>query len=97
MVVHSLKELEGSDFITQGDYDFILVKGTYKKRAHGKLKVSEQAEDYYRFGVLKSGMHTAILKMINSTCKCFSKKVILEEFEAYFEVLGIAVFREMYG
>ena len=48
MVVHSLKELEGSDFITQGDYDFILVKGTYKKREHGKLKVSEKAEDYYR-------------------------------------------------
>ena len=66
------KELEGSDFITQGDYDFILVKGTYKKREHGKRKVSEKAEDYYRFGVLKSGMHTAILKRINSTCKCFS-------------------------
>ena len=37
--------------------------------------------------VLKSGMHTAVLKEINSTCECFSKEVILEEFEAYFEVL----------
>ena len=64
----------------RGDHDFILVKGTHKKRAHGKLKVSDKAKDYYRVGVLKSGMHTAVLKEINSTCECFSKEVILEEF-----------------
>jgi hypothetical protein len=32
------------------------------------LKVSDKAKDYYRVGVLKSGMHTAVLKEINSTC-----------------------------
>ena len=37
--------------------------------------------------MLKSGMHTAVLKEINSTCECFSKEVILEEFGAYFELL----------
>ena len=47
-------------------------------------------------GVLKSGMHTAVLKEINSTCECFSKEVILEEFEAYFEVLEREVFHEMF-
>ena len=31
-------------------------------------------------------MHTAVLKEINSTCECFSREVILEEFEAYFEL-----------
>ena len=46
-------------------------------------------------GVLKSGMHTAVLKEINSTCECFSRKVILEEFEAYFEVLEREVFHEV--
>ena len=71
----------------RGDHDFILVKGTHKKRAHDKLKVSNKAKYYYRVVVLKSGMHTAVLKEINSTCECFFKKVILEEFEAYFEVL----------
>ena len=74
----------------------ILVKGTHKKWAHGKLKVSDKAKDYYRVGVLKSGMHTAVLKEINSTCKCFSKEVILEEFEAYFEVLEREVFHEVF-
>ena len=87
VVIVALTELEDSGFIALGNYDFILVKGTHKKRAHGKLKVSDKAKDYYRVGVLKSGMHTAVLKEINSTCECFSKKVILEEFEAYFEVL----------
>ena len=43
----------------------------------------------------KSGMHTAVLKEINSTCECFSKEVILEEFEAYFEVLEREVFHEV--
>jgi len=52
----------------------ILVKGTHKKRAHGKLKVSDKAKDYYRVGVLKSGMHTAVLKEINSTCECFTRR-----------------------
>ena len=60
-----------------------------------RLKVSDKAKDYYRVGVLKSGMHTAVLKEINSTCECFSKKVILEEFEAYFEVLEREVFHEV--
>jgi hypothetical protein len=40
-------------------------------------------------------MHTAVLKEINNTCECFSKKVILEEFEAYFEVLEMGVFHEL--
>ena len=82
-----MEELEDSDFIVRGDHDFILIKGTHQKRAHGQLKVSDKAKDYYRVGVLKSGMHTAVLKEINNTCECFSKEVILEEFEAYFEVL----------
>jgi len=58
-------------------------KGTHQKRAHGKLKVSDKAKDYYRVGVLKSGMHTAVLKEINSTCECFCKEVKFEEFEAF--------------
>jgi hypothetical protein len=40
-------------------------------------------------------MQTAILKEINSTCGYFSKEVILEEFEAYFEVLEREVFHEI--
>ena len=40
-------------------------------------------------------MHTAVLKEINITCECFSKKVILEECEAYFEVLEREVFHEV--
>ncbi len=95
VVVLPLKELEDSGFIVRGDHDFILVKGTHKKRAHGKLKVSDKAKDYYRVGVLKSGMHTAVLKEINSTCECFSKEVILEEFEAYFDVLEREVFHDV--
>ena len=95
MIVFAMKELEDSGFIVRGDHDFILVKGTHKKRAHGKLKVSDKAKDYYRVGVLKSGMHTAVLKEINSTCECFSRGVILEEFEAYFEVLEREVFHQV--
>ena len=53
------------------------------------------SKDYYRVGVLKSGMHTAVLKEINSTCEYFSKEVILEEFEAYFEVLERKVLHEV--
>ena len=45
--------------------------------------------------MLKSGMHTAVLKEINGTCECFSKEVILEEFEAYFKVLEMGVFHEV--
>ena len=90
-----MEELEGADFIALGDHDFILVKGTHQKRAHGKLKVSNKAKDYYRLGIFKSGMHTAVLKEINSTCEVFSRKVILEEFEAYFEVLERGVFHEV--
>ena len=57
--------------------------------------LNDKARDYYRGGVLKSGMHIAVLKKINSTCQCFSKEVILEEFEAYFEVLERSVFHEV--
>ena len=67
MIILVMKELEDSGFIAQGGYDFILIKGTHQKRAHGKLKVSDKAKDYYRVGVLKSGMHTAVLKEINGT------------------------------
>ena len=95
MIILAMKELGDTGFIVRGDHDFILIKGTHKKRAHGKLKVSDRAKDYYRVGVLKSGMHTAVLKEINSTCECFSQEVILEEFEAYFEVLERKVFHEM--
>ena len=45
--------------------------------------------------MLKYSMHTAVLKEINSTCECFSREVILKEFEAYFEVLELEVFHEM--
>jgi len=95
IVVLAMEQLEDTDFIVQGDHDFILVKGTHKKRAHGKLKVSDKAKDYYRVGVLKSGIHTAVLKEINSTCECSSKEVILEEFEAYFDVLEREVFHQV--
>ena len=71
IIVLAMKELENSGFIAQGDHDFILVKGTHKKRAYGKLKVSDKAKDYYRVGVLKSGMHTAVLEEINITCDLF--------------------------
>ena len=80
IIVLAIKELEDSGFIALGNYDFILVKGTHKKRAHGKLKVCNKAKDYYRVGILKSGMHTAVLKEINSTCEISSREVILEEF-----------------
>jgi len=40
-------------------------------------------------------MHTAVLKEINGTCECFSKEVILEEFEAYFDVLEREVFHDV--
>ena len=74
VVVLAMKELEDQGFIALGDHDFILVKGTHKKRAHGKLKVSDKAKDYYRVGVLKSGMPYSRFKEINSTCDCFSKR-----------------------
>ena len=45
--------------------------------------------------MLKSGMHTAVLKEINSTFQYLSKAVILEGFEAYFEVLEWEVFHEV--
>ena len=69
-----MEKLEDSGFIVLENHDFILVKGTHKKRANGKLKVSNKAKDYYRVGVLKSGMHTAVLKEINSTCKVRLKR-----------------------
>ena len=47
MVVLAMKELKNNGFIVRvhGNHDFILVKGTHKKRAHGKLKVSDKAKD----------------------------------------------------
>ena len=95
IIVLAMEKLEDSGFIVLENHDFILVKGTHKKRANGKLKVSNKAKDYYRVGVLKSEMHTAVLKEINSACECFSKAVILEEFEDYFEVLEMGVFHEL--
>ena len=74
VVILTMKKLEDSGFIVQGDHDLILIKGTHKKRAHGKLKVSDKAKDYYRVGVLKSGMHTAVLKEINSIVSVFLKR-----------------------
>ena len=56
MIILAMEELEDSSFIVQGDHDIIQFKGIHKKRAHGKLKVSDKAKDYYRIGVLKSGM-----------------------------------------
>ena len=67
MIILVMKELEDSGFIAQGGYDFILIKGTHQKRAHGKQKVSDKAKDYYRVGVFKSGMQTVVLKEINGT------------------------------
>ena len=74
VVILAVKELEDNGFIKLGDYDFILVKGTYKMRAHGKLKVSDKAKDYYRVGVLKSGMHAAVLKETNISCEVSLKR-----------------------
>ena len=55
LVILAMEKPIGSGFIALGDYDFILVKGTHKKRAHGKLKVSDKAKDYCRVGVLNMG------------------------------------------
>ena len=38
-------------------------------------------------------MHTSVLKEFNSTCEYFSKEVILEAFEPYFEVSEREMFR----
>jgi hypothetical protein len=70
VVVLAMKELEDSGFIALGNYDFILVKGTHKKRVHAKHKVSDTDKDYYRVWMLKSDIHTAVLKEINGTCEC---------------------------
>ena len=67
VVVFAIEELEDSGFIALGNHDFILIKGTHQKRAHGKQKVSDKAKDYYRVGVFKSGMQTVVLKEINGT------------------------------
>ena len=53
VVVLAMEELEDQGFIALGDHDFVLIKGTHTKRAHGKLKVSDKAKDYYRVGVLQ--------------------------------------------
>ena len=67
IIILAMNELEDSDFIVLGDYNFILVKGTHKKRSHEKLKVNDKAKDYYRVVVFKSGMQTVVLKEINGT------------------------------
>jgi hypothetical protein len=56
---------------------------------------SDISKDYYKVGILKSGMHAAVLKEINGTYESFSKEVILEEFETYFEMLKREVFHLM--
>ncbi len=53
VVVLAMKELENTGFIVEEIMTLSLVKGTHKKRAHGKLKVSDKAKDYYRVGVLQ--------------------------------------------
>ena len=45
VVVLEMKKLKDNGFIVQGNHDFILVKGTHKKRAHRKLKVTDKAKD----------------------------------------------------
>ena len=45
--------------------------------------------------MIESGMHTAVLKEINNTCEVYSKGFILEEFDAYFEILEKEVFHEV--
>ena len=67
MIILAMKELGDTGFIVRGDHDFILIKGTHQKRAHGKQKISDKAKDYYRVGVFKSGMQTVVLKEINGT------------------------------
>ena len=67
MIILAMKELGDTGFIVRGDHDFILIKGTHQKRAHGKQKVSNKAKHYYRVGVFKSGMQTVVLKEINGT------------------------------
>ena len=67
----------------------------FKTLSYNLTLISSLFADGIQVGVLKSGMHTAVLKEINSTCECFSKEVMLEEFEAYFEVLEMGVFHEM--
>ena len=74
IIILAMNEIEDSGFIVLGDYNFILVKGTHQKRAHGKQKVSDKAKDYYRVGVFKSGMQTVVLKEINGTVIVFLKR-----------------------
>ena len=68
MIILALKELENSGFFKHGIYEFTLSKGSYKRRVHCKLKISDKTKNYYRVGVLKSGVHSAVLKEINNTC-----------------------------
>ena len=75
----------------RNNIDYLLDSAKFKYM----YTISNKAKDYYRVGMLKSGMQIAVLKKINSTCQCFSKEVILEEFEAYFEVLERGVFHEV--
>ena len=75
----------------RNNIDYLLDSAKFKYM----YTISNKAKDYYRVGMLKSGMHTAVLTDINSTCECFSKEVILEEFKAYFEVLEREVFHEV--
>ena len=58
-----MKELEDSWLSHKQIITLSYVKGTHKKRAHKKLKLSDKATDYYRIGVLKSDMHTAFKRV----------------------------------
>ena len=53
------------------------------------LEISKLSNGFQKF------INTFSRLEINSTYECFSREVILEEFEAYFEVLEIGVFHEM--
>ena len=75
----------------RNNIDYLLDSAKFKYM----YTISNKAKDYYRVGMLKSGIHTAVLKEINSTCEVFSKEVILEEVEAYFKVLEREVFHEV--
>ena len=53
------------------------------------LEISKLSNGFQKF------INTYSRLEINSTYECFSREVILEEFEAYFEVLEMGVFHEM--
>ena len=46
MIILTMKELGDIGFIVRGDHDFMLIKGTHQKRAHGKQKVSDKLQGW---------------------------------------------------